>query len=297
MFWPGPRPLWLLVLLAGGLLVLQYLQNSPNTGTPQWHDPGYALPPFDLLPLPQLEVEQLTPKHMFRVPAVKGKFKDVEDRSLLRLLPHSIHKYVCELNRAALDQRGVECDQALPLREVLDVVLPPRRVYLDLGTQAFNSSVGWFKRNYPVEFTQIYSWEVVPNLFVKPSAELAAAEMNLTLGEARRWLESITHFNAKVTAEADQSVSDVVHLLQTRVRREDFVVMKMDIEGEEWNVIPRLEATGAMHLIDEFFVEIHFHNKMMQRHHWDRFSHTLEETTEVVQRLRSREDLFFHYWP
>ncbi|ELR15750.1 uncharacterized protein ACA1_379320 [Acanthamoeba castellanii str. Neff] len=263
----------------------------------QWHDRGYTLPPFHLLPLPQLEVEPLSPEDMFRTPAVNGIFEDPEDRSLLRLLPHSIHKFVCELNRAALDQRGFECDKALPLRAVLDIVLPPRRVYLDLGTKKFDSSVGWFQREYPVEFSQIYSWEMVPDLFVKPSVNFAAAEMNLTLGEAERWLNSITHFTAKVTAQADQSESDVVHFLQTHVRPEDFVVMKMDIEGEEWNIIPRLEATGAMHLIDEFFVEVHFHHPMMQPHSWGKFSHTLEETTEMVQRLRSREDLFFHYWP
>jgi hypothetical protein len=38
---------------------------------------------------------------------------------------------------------------------------------------------------------------------------------------------------------------DFVGFLQSRVRAEDYVVVKMDIEGAEFRVVPHMIATGA----------------------------------------------------
>jgi hypothetical protein len=52
-------------------------------------------------------------------------------------------------------------------------------------------------------------------------------------------------------------VIDFIEFLQRRVASSDFVVIKMDVEGEEWNLLPRLLQTGTAPLIDELFVECH----------------------------------------
>lgn len=49
------------------------------------------------------------------------------------------------------------------------------------------------------------------------------------------------------------------------------MVVKMDIEGAEWDVMPGLEKTGAHELIDEMFVEIHFKHPLMSQYGWDAF--------------------------
>lgn len=41
------------------------------------------------------------------------------------------------------------------------------------------------------------------------------------------------------------------------LKEDDFVVMKMDIEGAEFVVIPSLIESGAACLIDEVFLECH----------------------------------------
>ncbi|KAK6927163.1 hypothetical protein RJ641_008882 [Dillenia turbinata] len=51
---------------------------------------------------------------------------------------------------------------------------------------------------------------------------------------------------------------EFAYWLQRMVSENDFVVMKMDVEGTEFHLIPRLLQTGAMCLIDEMFLECHY---------------------------------------
>ena len=151
-----------------------------------------------------------------------------------------------------------------------------------------------------LDFTAIYAWEAEKDLFEKPDPRAAAAEYNLTADAARRWLDSITLFPVTVSANlTDHSPGDLSHFLLTHVEREDYCVVKIDIDGEEWNLLPRLELTGAIRLIDEFMVEVHFHHPSMAPYFWSKswFPRTLEETEDVLRQLRSRDDMVFHYWP
>lgn len=245
-------------------------------------------------------MEPLLSENMFRYrPNANGSFsrEKLEDRSFLRLLPHSIHKHLCRLNK--LDHASGQCERELPLRQALAAVLPPRRVYLDVGANIFNSSVGWMKANYPVDFTEIYAWEEMEDLFEKPEPGAAVTVYNLTADAATRWLDSITLFPARVSANlTDHSPGDLNHFLLAHVEREDYCVVKIDIEGEEWNIIPRLELTCAIRLIDELMVEFHFHHPMMVPY-WPRdlFPHTLAQTEAILRNLRSRDDMVFHFWP
>ncbi|GMI79853.1 hypothetical protein like AT5G01710 [Hibiscus trionum] len=51
---------------------------------------------------------------------------------------------------------------------------------------------------------------------------------------------------------------DFAEWLKITVTESDFVVMKMDVEGTEFDLIPQLFETGAICLIDEIFLECHY---------------------------------------
>jgi hypothetical protein len=51
---------------------------------------------------------------------------------------------------------------------------------------------------------------------------------------------------------------DFAEWLKNTVSKKDFVMMKMDVEGTEFDLIPRLFETGAICLIDEIFLECHY---------------------------------------
>ncbi len=54
---------------------------------------------------------------------------------------------------------------------------------------------------------------------------------------------------------------DVVNWIKEIIDPDDYVVVKMDIEGAEYDVIPKLIRTGAISLIDELYVELHMGKK------------------------------------
>ena len=149
-----------------------------------------------------------------------------------------------------------------------------RRVYLDLGSREYNSTPDWFVNNYPkgdtfhikafdvrcnfattyvgkpnAEFRCAAIWNEERNLsFTNPTmayaipngAKFAAAHRILTGGS---WIVPAINFAKYLT---ENYVLD------------DFVVVKMDIEGAEFRVIPHLIETKAIDLIDEIFVECHY---------------------------------------
>ena len=50
---------------------------------------------------------------------------------------------------------------------------------------------------------------------------------------------------------------DLAGFLIRRFHVDDFVVLKLDVEGAEYAIIPHLIASGAVNLIDEMFFEGH----------------------------------------
>lgn len=58
---------------------------------------------------------------------------------------------------------------------VSDYSYRKRRVLLDLGGKTFRSSVLWFLRHYPLDFTEIHVFEVTEGLFKIPRRQASAA--------------------------------------------------------------------------------------------------------------------------
>eukprot|EP01001_Neometanema_parovale_P007511 NODE_3810_length_1159_cov_102.952703_g3623_i0.p1 GENE.NODE_3810_length_1159_cov_102.952703_g3623_i0~~NODE_3810_length_1159_cov_102.952703_g3623_i0.p1 ORF type:complete len:120 (+),score=2.82 NODE_3810_length_1159_cov_102.952703_g3623_i0:761-1120(+) len=85
---------------------------------------------------------------------------------------------------------------------------------------------------------------------------------------------------------------DIARYLQENFQLNDFVVCKMDIEGAEYSVIPRLLQTDAVRLVDELFLECHYWELSMlptvrtrQWHHCH----------AMLRRLRQR-GVYAHEW-
>ncbi|GAQ79019.1 hypothetical protein KFL_000220530 [Klebsormidium nitens] len=178
----------------------------------------------------------------------------------------------------------------------VDLNSASRRVFLDLGAAAFNSSTGWFMRNYPVDFDEIHAFEVVPDLFEPPYDVIGALPHPPVVTQYEMMVG--------VSDEANTSLGvpgvDILRFItgELRIREEDTLIVKMDIEGGEWEVLPALlEAPAVLRLIDELFVETHYGDPIMRACGWDQFyPKKLEDALSLVNQLR-QAGLRTHFWP
>ena len=194
----------------------------------------------------------------------------------------------------------------------VDLNVPKRRVYLDLGANNFHTSVEWFLRMYPCDFTEVHAFEVNVGWFVVPEQGFnesgnwrpenpQAVRVNAVPGIPDWMLKRIKVYNKFVNDFDDEktnSVNITRFMTETlNLKESDTVVVKMDIEGAEWPILKRwLEEPGMADIIDELFVEIHYHHPSMLAYHWGKFEHTRDEATKLIAGLRSR-GYFIHAWP
>ncbi len=97
--------------------------------------------------------------------------------------------------------------------------------------------------------------------------------------------------------DTDTSIN-IIREIQEKATPDDFVVVKMDIEGHEWQLIPKMLETGVFqNLIDEFMVEIHFKHHKLAYHGWNMYwDHTVFDAAMLLQQLRD-VGVVAHYWP
>jgi len=168
----------------------------------------------------------------------------------------------------------------------------PRFIYIDMGAEHYPSSMGnWFRHRYPnhdafqlialeadpfknglkggkswrshpqVEMLKFAAW--TSNTTVEFLSEGFGAHMtgdqNLT-GEIQKGNRvDLRKFGDPKQAKHVVQVQtlDVADLLHRRVTPRDYMVVKMDIEGAEYEVVPHLISAGVAPLIDEMFLEVH----------------------------------------
>lgn len=238
-------------------------------------------------------IEPLLPKLHFRPRFFSGYTGNVENKEHIQLLGRQV-----------------------------DVSSAARRVLVDFGCRDWASSVEWFLLHYPVQFDEIHAFEENPDANwrigeQRPTADLLAqrmvamrrwhADMTVKVSdlvpEAMRMVNSVAFHNARVGIVDDVTSGPTHHVDaarflrdELRITADDFVVVKIDIEGAEWTVIPRLREAGLLPLIDELMVEAHYkHNEMRG---WDRFeSHSLDDALAMLVQLRDEDGVFAHAWP
>ncbi|KAG0609945.1 hypothetical protein M758_7G026400 [Ceratodon purpureus] len=185
-----------------------------------------------------------------------------------------------------------------------------RRVYLDLGANAFHTSVQWFSRMYPCDFTEVHAWEVTNGLFRIPtpafnedtnwSPENSHSTRVVDTPQVPDWMtDRIKLYNAYVADFDGESTVNITRFMKEdlKLTAEDTVVVKMDIEGAEWPILERWVNDPEMaDIIDELFVEVHYKHASMYDFQWSMFSHSREEAHKLLASLRAR-GFFAHPWP
>lgn len=209
------------------------------------------------------------------------------------------------------------------LPELADISFKRRHVYVDVGARSYGSSIGsWFRKQYP---KQNHTFEVFaieadpafhPEYATRKGVTLlpyAAWVKNETLNfeingdpgkeeEAKangRGMGRIRPIAGKKMSGEVRSVPafDFAEWLKQTVSQQDYVVMKMDVEGTEFDLIPRLFDTGAICLVDELFLECHYNRwqKCCPGERSPKYQNTYEECLELFSSLRD-SGVLVHQW-
>mmetsp|Transcript_10962 Transcript_10962/g.18648 ORF Transcript_10962/g.18648 Transcript_10962/m.18648 type:complete len:214 (+) Transcript_10962:473-1114(+) len=172
------------------------------------------------------------------------------------------------------------------LQSLIGANLAPKgkRLYLNLGARAVGDKSTRFFEKYPgaaafethhfeatprhVDYAQLWrGWDAAVKQDPRIHAHNCAVwNRNTTLQFGmRRSASHVSDASARSVFGKDKKVKgeypvpaiDLAGFLRTHAREDDFVVVKMDIEGAEFVVVPHLITTGAACLIDEIYLECH----------------------------------------
>ncbi|KAK9723611.1 hypothetical protein RND81_05G012100 [Saponaria officinalis] len=211
------------------------------------------------------------------------------------------------------------------LPNMVDISFKSRYVYVDVGARSYGSSIGsWFKKQYPKQNKtfDVYAIEADKSFY----KEYAAKKKKVKLLPYAAWVKNETLFfevnhdpgdDAQekgasgrgmgrikpVQSDKDGGVDKIIGFdfaewLKATVTEKDFVVMKMDVEGTEFELIPRLIETGAICLIDEIFLECHYNRwqRCCPGERSAKYEKTYGQCLDLFTSLRNRGVLVHQWW-
>jgi FkbM family methyltransferase len=212
------------------------------------------------------------------------------------------------------------------LTAMADISFKSRYVYVDVGARSYGSSIGsWFKKQYP---KQNRTFDVYAIEADKAFYEEYRVKKGVTLLPYAAWVRNetlrfeINHDPGKEVKEKTRGMGriqpvksslssrsfngevneiegfDFAEWLKNTVTEKDFVVMKMDVEGTEFDLIPRLFETGAICLIDEIFLECHYNRwqRCCPGQRSSKYEKTYGQCLDLFTSLRDRGVLVHQWW-
>ncbi|KMZ56647.1 S-adenosyl-L-methionine-dependent methyltransferases superfamilyprotein [Zostera marina] len=210
------------------------------------------------------------------------------------------------------------------LPSMVDISFKRRYVYIDVGARNYGSSIGsWFKKQYPKQNRtfEIYAIEADktfhPEYAMKKGIKLmgfAAYVRNETLsfqvshnpidddteGKGSGMGRIQPTFGESSSSANVHSIQgfDFAEWLKNTVTEEDFVVLKMDVEGTEFDLIPMLLDTGAICLVDEFFLECHYNRwqRCCPGKRSPKYQKTYDQCLDTFSSLRNSGVLVHQWW-
>ncbi|KAK1355577.1 putative methyltransferases-like [Heracleum sosnowskyi] len=210
------------------------------------------------------------------------------------------------------------------LSSVADINFKRRYVYVDVGARSYGSSIAsWFKKQYPkqnktfeiyaIEADKIFydeykykkgvtlvpyaAWIRNESLFFEINQD-PGGHKNLVKGRGMGRIKPVQSATSSV-AEVDKIQGfDFANWLKSTVSEKDFVVMKMDVEGTEFDLIPRLFETGAICLIDEIFLECHYNRwqRCCPGERSPKYEKTYGQCLDLFTSLRKSGVLVHQWW-
>ncbi|XP_047147818.1 uncharacterized protein LOC124820210 [Vigna umbellata] len=209
------------------------------------------------------------------------------------------------------------------LTSFVDITFKNRYVYVDVGARNYGSSIGsWFRKQYP---KQNRTFEIYAIEADKSFHEEYREKRGVTLLPYAAWVRNETLF-FEITRDPSKQVTvkgramgrinpvqtssshmgdmdkiqgfDFAEWLNSAVTKRDFVVVKMDVEGTEFHLIPRLIQTGAICLIDEFFLECHYNRwqRCCPGQRSTKYHKTYSQCLNLFTSLRSYGVLVHQWW-
>jgi hypothetical protein len=143
-----------------------------------------------------------------------------------------------------------------------DVTKYKRRIYIDLGLKNFESSVCWMMQNYPVKFDLVYGFECGSDMSNVPAlkddiARCITGSAAKTRGyQVEEVLQAFKFYHNYIGLEDNADTTPATKglsqfLKEVGIQYDDFVVLKMDVEGLEYDLLNRIMEDGTHKLLDE----------------------------------------------
>ncbi|XP_052728210.1 uncharacterized protein LOC108347614 isoform X2 [Vigna angularis] len=220
-------------------------------------------------------------------------------------------------------KRNVKNIKYLP--SMADISFKNRYLYVDVGARSYGSSIGsWFRKQYPKQNKTFHVYAIEAD---KTFHQEYALKKGITLVPYAAWVKNETltfeihrdpgeHVDVKGRGmgrirpvqslgkeEFEGEVEkiqgfDFAEWLKKTVTKNDFVVMKMDVEGTEFDLIPRLFKTGAICLIDEIFLECHYNRwqRCCPGQRSAKYEKTYAQCLQLFNSLRQSGVLVHQWW-
>ncbi|OIV98562.1 hypothetical protein TanjilG_12148 [Lupinus angustifolius] len=218
-------------------------------------------------------------------------------------------------------KRNVKNIKYLP--SMVDINFKNRYFYVDVGARSYGSSIGsWFRKQYPKQnktfhvyaieadktFHQEYGLKkgvtLVPYAAWVKNETLAfeihrdPGEHVVVKGRGMGRIQPLQSSAGVFDGEVEKIQGfDFADWLKSMVSKNDFVVMKMDVEGTEFDLIPRLFETGAICLVDEIFLECHYNRwqRCCPGKRSTKYEKTYQQCLELFNSLR-QSGVLVHQW-
>uniref|UniRef100_A0A7N0T6E5 Methyltransferase n=1 Tax=Kalanchoe fedtschenkoi TaxID=63787 RepID=A0A7N0T6E5_KALFE len=219
-------------------------------------------------------------------------------------------------------KRNIKNVKYLPT--MADINFKSRYVYVDVGARSYGSSIGsWFRKQYPKQNKtfEVYAieadkafhaeYELKKNVKLLPYAawvrnETLVFEVNRDPGQDKDAkgrgmgrIKPVVESGHGLASDVNEIQGfDFANWLKSTVTEKDFVVMKMDVEGTEFDLIPRLFETGAICLVDEVFLECHYNRwqKCCPGERSPKYEKTYDQCLELFTSLRQSGVLVHQWW-
>ncbi|KAK7390274.1 hypothetical protein VNO78_25573 [Psophocarpus tetragonolobus] len=210
------------------------------------------------------------------------------------------------------------------LSSMVDISFKDRYVYVDVGARSYGSSIGsWFKKQYPKQnktfhvyaieadktFHQEYgkkkgvtllpyaAWVKNESLVFEINSDPGGKVQGKGRGMGR--IQPLQSSGGLDGAEVEKIPGfDFADWLKNTVSKNDYVVMKMDVEGTEFDLIPRMFETGAICLVDEIFLECHYNRwqRCCPGQRSPKYEKTYDQCLQLFTSLRQSGILVHQWW-
>eukprot|EP00250_Pteridium_aquilinum_P014121 c21796_g1_i1 orf=248-1825(-) len=194
--------------------------------------------------------------------------------------------------------------------------------YVDVGARSYHSSIGsWFVKKYPkqnqdfsiyaveaddsfaadyvkrknLKFLPYAAWIRNESLVFGANPENRAAEGKIGMGR----IQSRSSLGGSVLEGKFKRVQgfDFADWLINTATADDYVVMKMDVEGAEFDLLPRMMETGAICLADELFLECHYNRwQRSSPFRTTKYGRTYGDCLSLFEALRGNGVLVHQWW-